>query len=87
MGKEIGRRSGQGQVITKDGKFWGYPPGEEFVDAVNFTDRAWRDNAVDAIIWNTELDDITKVHCPSDMSLEGAELKNITKTIIVTEDE
>ena len=83
MSKEIGRLSGQGQVIVKDGKFWGYPPSEEFVDA----DRAWRDNAVNAIIWKTELDDVTKVHCPSDMSLEGAELKKITKTIIITEDE
>lgn len=83
MNKEIGRLSGQGQVIVKDGKFWGYPPSEEFVDA----DRAWRDNAVNAIIWKTELDDVMKVHCPSDMSLEGAELKKITKTIIITEDE
>ena len=87
MSKEIGRLSGQGQVIVKDGKFWGYPPDEEFVDTVMFTDRAWRDNAVDAIIWKTELDDITKIYCPSDMSLEGSELKKITKTIIVTEDE
>ena len=82
MSKEIGRLSGQGQVIVKDGKFWGYPSGD-----CSTLDRAWRDNVTEAIIWNTKLDDVTKVYCPSDMSLEGAELKNITKTIIVTEDE
>lgn len=80
--EEIGRLSGQGKVITKDGKFWGYPPSD-----CPDLDRAWRDNAVNAIIFKTELDDVMKVYCPSDMSLEGAELKNITKTIIVTEDE
>ena len=80
--EEIGRLSGQGQVIVKDGKFWGYP-----TIAFSDSDRAWRDNAVNAIMFNTELDDVTKVYCPSDMSLEGAELKKITKTIIITEDE
>ena len=82
MSKEIGRRSGQGQVIVKDGKFWGYP--SSFSASL---DRAWKDNVAEAIIWNTKLDDVTKVYCPSDMSLEGAELKKITKTIIITEDE
>ena len=82
MSKEIGRRSAQGQVITKDGKFWGYPP----IDSPDL-DRAWRDNAVNAIMFKTKLDDLTEVYCPSDMSLEGAELRKITKTIIVTEDE
>ena len=80
--KEIGRGSRQGQVITKNGKFWGYPPGD-----CSTLDRAWRDNATEAIMWSTKLDDVTKVFCPSDMSLDGAELKNITKTIIITEDE
>ena len=82
MSKEIGRRSGQGQIITKDGKFWGYPSSYGYS-----LDRAWKDNVAEAIIWNTKLDDVTKVYCPSDMSLEGAELKKITKTIIITEDE
>ena len=80
--KEIGRRSGQGQVIVKDRKFWSSTP----IDCPDL-DRAWRDNAVDAIIFKTELDDVMKVYCPSDMSLEGAELKRITKTILITEDE
>jgi len=82
MSKEIGRRSYICQVITKDGKFWGYPPGD-----ASTLDRAWTDNIVEAIIWNTKLSDVTKVFCPSDMSLEGADLKNITKTIVITEDE
>ena len=82
MSKEIGRRSYQGQIITKDGKFWGYPSGD-----CSTLDRAWKDNVAEAIIWSTKLDDVTKVFCPSDMSLEGAELKNITKTIVITEDE
>lgn len=82
MSKEIGRRSGQGQVITKNGKFWGYP-----LDDCSTQDRAWKYNVADAIIWNTKLDDVTKVFCPIDMSLDGAELKNITKTTIITEDE
>lgn len=80
--KEIGRRSYQGQIITKDGKFYGYPSGDG-----STLDRAWTDNVAEAIIWNTKLDDVTKVFCPSDMSLNGAELKNITKTIVITEDE
>jgi len=82
MSKEIGRRSYQGQIITKDGKFYGYPSGDG-----STLDRAWKDNVAEAIIWNTKLDDVTKVFCPSDMSLKGAELKNITKTIVITEDE
>jgi hypothetical protein len=82
MSKEIGRRSYKGQVITKNGKFCGYPP----VDC-STQDRAWKDNVAEAIIWNTKLDDVTKVFCPIDMSLEGSEIKNITKTILITEDE
>ncbi len=78
LDKEIGRRSGQGQVITKDGKFWG---------GSMTADREWLDDVTKAIVWDTKLDDVTKVYCPSDMSLEGAELKKITKTIIITEDE
>lgn len=80
--EELGRLSGQGKVIVKDGKYWGWAPGD-----CPEEDRAWRDNAVDAIIWKTELDDVTKVYCPSGMSLEGASLKKITKTITITEDE
>tara|TARA_Y100000389_G_scaffold187762_1_gene209550 strand:- start:1177 stop:1434 length:258 start_codon:yes stop_codon:yes gene_type:complete len=83
LAKEIGRQSGQGQVITKDGKFWGYP--SDYGPLTS--DRAWRDKITEAIVWNKKLDDVTKVHCPSDMSLERAELKKITKTIIITEDE
>jgi hypothetical protein len=83
--KEIGRRSGQGQVITKDGKFWG--ESDTFLSDTFLSDREWHDDVTKAIVWNKKLDDITKVHCPSDMSLEGAELKKITKTIIITEDE
>ena len=82
MSKEIGRRSYKGRVITKNGKFWGHPPGDCFNN-----DRAWKDNVAEAIIWNTKLDDVTKVFCPIDMSLEGSEIKNITKTILITEDE
>lgn len=82
MSKEIGRRSYQGQIITKDGKFWGYPSGN-----CSTLDRAWKDDVAEAIIWNTKLDDVTKVFCPSDMSLEGAELKTITKTIVITEND
>jgi len=81
--KEIGKRSGEGKVITKDGKFWGYPSDYGPITS----DRAWRDKITEAIIWKKELDDVTKVFCPSDMSLDGAELKNITKTTVITEDE
>ena len=81
--KEIGRRSSQSKVITKDGKFWGYP--SDYGPLTS--DRAWRDKITEAIIWKKELDDVTKVFCPSDMSLDGAELKNITKTTVITEDE
>ena len=81
--KEIGRQSGQGQVITKDGKFWGYPS----TYGPLTSDRAWKDNITEAIVWKKELDDVTKVFCPSDMSLDGAELKSITKTTVITEDE
>ena len=83
MSKEMGRRSGKGQVITKDGKFWGYPS----TYGPLTSDRAWKDNITEAIVWKKELDDVTKVFCPSDMSLDGAELKSITKTILITEDE
>ena len=78
MSKEIGRRSKQGKVITKDGKFWGGPI---------LGSREWKENVNEAIVWKKELDDVTKVFCPPDMSLDGAKLKNITKTIIITEDE
>ena len=81
--KEIGRQSGQGQVITKDGKFWGYPS----TYGPLTSDRAWKDNITEAIVWKKELDDVTKVFCRSDMSLDGAELKSITKTTVITEDE
>ena len=78
--KEIGRRSGQGKVITKDGKFWGEA-------TILSGDREWKENVNEAIVCKKELDDVTKVFCPPDMSLDGAKLKNITKTIIITEDE
>ncbi len=83
MSEEIGKRSSEGKVITKDGKFWGYPSNYGPLTS----DRAWRNKITEAIIWKKELYDVTKVFCPSDMSLDGAELKSITKTIVITEGE
>ncbi len=75
MIKEIGRLEGDGQLIIKDGKYFGY--GDE-----QYT-RTWHDNPVKAIVWNLNLDDPSKVSSPNPMELNGAKLIKIKKTIII----
>ena len=75
MNKEIGRLEGEGQLITKDGKYFGY--GDE-----QYT-RTWHDDPVNAIVWNLNLDDPSKVSSPTPMGLNDAKLIKIKKTIII----
>ena len=75
MNKEIGRLEGDGQLITKDGKYFGY--GDE-----QYT-RTWHNDPVKAIVWNLNLDDPSKVISPTPMGLNDAKLIKVKKTIII----
>jgi hypothetical protein len=75
MTKEIGKLEHEYQIITKDGKYYGYG------DDVN--DRAWYDDPVKAIALNLKLDDISKIYSPTSMDLNDATLLKVKKTIII----
>jgi hypothetical protein len=75
MNKEIGKLEHECQIITKDGKYFGYG------DDVN--DRVWHDDPVNAIAWNLKLDDISKIYSPSSMELNDAILLKVKRTIII----
>lgn len=75
MSKEIGKLEHEYQIITKDGKYFGYG------DDVN--DRAWHDDPVKAIGWNLKLEDVSKVYSPTSMDLNDAILLKVKKTIII----
>ncbi len=77
MNKEIGRLEGEGQLITKDGKYFGYGNEE------NDYERTWHDDPFKGIIWNLNLDDPSKVSSPNPMELNEAKLIKIKKTIII----
>jgi hypothetical protein len=77
MNKEIGRLEGEGQLITKDGKYFGYG------DEENKYERTWHDDPVKAIVWNLNLDDPSKVSSPTPMGLNEAKLIKVKKTIII----
>ena len=81
MSKEIGRREYKGKMITKNGKYWGYPNDIES----SSVDREWRDNPSECIIFNCKLDDVNKVYIPKGMNMDGAELIPITKIIIINQ--
>ena len=77
MNKEIGRLEGEGQLITKDGKYFGYG------DEENKYERTWHDDPAKAIVWNLNLDNPSKVSSPTPMELNDAKLIKIKKTIII----
>ncbi len=80
MSMEIGKREYDGQMIVKNGKYYGY----SLDDSETITsDRSWRDSPTEAIIWNTKLTDVNKVYKPEKISMDGAELISITKTITI----
>ncbi len=76
MNKEIGKIDWDCQLITKDGKYFGYSDTDRH-------DRAWHDDPIKAIGWNLKLDDPNKVFSPSDMGLNEAKLIKVKKTIIL----
>ena len=81
MGKEeVNKREYDGQIIVKDGKYYGYPLDDS---ETIISDRAWRDSPTEAIIWNTKLTDVNKVYVPENISMDGAELITITKTVTI----
>ena len=77
MNKEIGKLEWDCQIITKDGKYFGYG------DAEDIRERKWHDDPVKAIAWNLELDDPSKVASPTPMGLSEAKLIKVKKTIII----
>jgi hypothetical protein len=77
MNKEIGRLEWDAQLITKDGKYFGYGNNE------NIPERKWHDDPITAILWNLKLDDPSKVVSPTSMGLNEAKLIKVKKTIII----
>ena len=76
MNKQIGKLEADCQLITKDGKYFGYGNNEE-------EDRAWHDDPINAIAWNLKLDDPTKVAYSDTMGLSEAKLIKVKKTITI----
>lgn len=67
------------QIIrSKDGKYFGYSKDNMF-------EKEWHDDPIKAIAWNLKLDDLSKISCPEYMSLEGAKLVKVKKTVILEE--
>jgi hypothetical protein len=77
MSKEIGKLEWDCQLITKDGKYFGYGDNDDTHE------REWHDDPVKAIAWNLKLDDSTKVYSPYPMGLDEAKLIKVKKTIIL----
>jgi hypothetical protein len=77
MNKEIGKLEWDCQIITKDGKYFGYGDNEDIHE------REWHDDPVKAIVWNLKLDDPSKVASPTPMGLNEAKLIKVKKTIII----
>jgi hypothetical protein len=77
MNKEIGKLEWDCQIITKDGKYFGYGVNEDIHE------REWHDDPVKAIVWNLKLDNPSKVASPTPMGLNEAKLIKVKKTIII----
>jgi len=77
MIKEIGRLEWDCQLITKDGKYFGYGNDD------TYHEREWHDDPVKAITWNLKLDDPSKIASPYPMELNEAKLIKVKKTIII----
>jgi hypothetical protein len=75
MNKEIGKLEWDCQLITKDGKYFGYSD-----DGFG---REWVDDPINAIRWNLKLDDPSKVYSSYPMGLNEAKLIKVKKTIII----
>jgi hypothetical protein len=78
--EEVNKREYDGQIIVKDGKYFGYSLDDS---ETIISDRAWRDSPTEAIIWNTKLTDVNKVYKPEKISMEGAKLIGIRKTVTI----
>ena len=83
MSKEISKIDYEGKFIVKDGKYYGYPDTMERTYDNKEPDREWLDDPSKAIFWGSHLVDVNVVYIPEEMSMEGAELINVTKTIII----
>jgi hypothetical protein len=77
MNKEIGKLEWDYQLITKDGKYFGYGNNDDSPE------REWVDDPINAIRWNLKLDDPSKVYSPYPMGLNEAKLIKVKKTIII----
>ena len=82
---EIGKIERKCQLITKDGKYFGYPNDKEG-NCIITSDREWHDNPIQALTWNMKLDDVNKVSGTEYMDMDGAELITVTKTITISKD-
>ena len=78
--EEVNKREYDGQIIVKDGKYFGYSLDDS---ETIISDREWRDSPTEAIIWNTKLTDVNKVYKPEKISMEGAKLIGIRKTVTI----
>jgi len=77
MSKEIGKLEWDYQLITKDGKYFGYGNSD------NGPEREWVDDPISAIRWNLKLDDPSKVYSHHPMGLNEAKLIKVKQTIII----
>ena len=77
MNNEIGKLEWDCQIITKDGKYFGYGDNE------GIHERYWYDDPIKAIGWNLKLDDPSKVYSPHPMGLNEAKLIKVKKTITI----
>lgn len=76
MNKQIGKLEHDCQLITKDGKYFGYGGSED-------DRRVWHDDPINAIEWNLKLDDPKKVSYSDTMGLNEAKLIKVKKTVIL----
>jgi hypothetical protein len=77
MGKEIGKLEWDCQLITKDGKYFGYGNNDDI------SEKTWHTDPTKAIAWNLKLDDLSKVAPDYQMELNEAKLIKVKKTIII----
>lgn len=77
MSNEIGKLEWDCQLITKDGKYFGYGYSEDI------SERTWHDDPINAIAWNLKLDDPKKVAHSDTMGLNEAKLIKVKKTITI----
>lgn len=78
--EEFNKREYDGKIIVKDGKYYGYPLDDS---ETIISGRAWRNKITEAIIWDTKLTDVNKVYVPKNISMDGAEIITITKTVTI----